>query len=193
MSSENFKCVGPGEALAYIRNDLRHARSSVLIIGPWLDDYFAEQLVLVSGKTLSARVLVRSQPQVDPVAWDRTMAALGTFAEYWAACECRSLDYLHAKCLQIDNQIVYVGSANWYRYSLETSLEILIRGDLNSIEGHCTELESLWDQGKSVVNLEKVGSVKPQQATGITHEVPDRLAAEVLKNVPGSFVLRKKR
>ena len=102
-----------------------------MIIGPWLDDYFAEQLVLVSGKTLSARVLVRSQPQIDPVAWDRYDAPLGIFTGYWAACECRSLDYL-----QIDNQIVYVGSANWYRYSLKTSLEILLRGDLNSIQGH---------------------------------------------------------
>jgi hypothetical protein len=193
MSSENFNCVGPGEALAYIRSDLRRARSSVLIIGPWLDDYFAEQLVRVSGKTLSARVLVRSQPQVDPMAWDRTMAALGIFAGYWAACECRSLDYLHAKCLQIDDQIVYVGSANWYRYSLETSLEILLRGDLNSIKGHCAELESLWDQGEPVATLKKARVVKSRQAAGITHEVPDRLAAQVLKDVPGSFVLGRKR
>jgi hypothetical protein len=35
MCYENFKCVGPGEALAYLRRDLRLARVSVLIIGPW--------------------------------------------------------------------------------------------------------------------------------------------------------------
>jgi len=193
MSSANFKCVGPGEALAYIRTDLRGAQSSVLIIGPWLDDYFAEQLVSVSHKILSARVLVRSQSQVDPLAWDRTMVALEIFAEHWAVCECRSLDRLHAKCLQIDEQTVYVGSANWYRYSLEESREILLRGPVNSIEGRCTELESLWDQGKLVTVQENVRGGSTQQATGIRHEVPDALAAQVLKDVPKSFVLRKKR
>jgi hypothetical protein len=193
MCYENFKCVGPGEALAYIRSDLRLAQVSILIIGPWLDDYFAKELVLASPKTLSARVLIRSRDQVDPEAWDRTMAALGILAGHWAACECRSLQLLHAKCLQIDKKTVYIGSANWYRYSLETSLEIMLRGALDSVEGGDTTLESLWDQGEPVEGLRKARVVKSRPAEGITHEVPDELAANVLRNIPSAFIIGKKR
>jgi hypothetical protein len=191
MSFANFKCVGRGEALAYIRADLRRATSSLLVIGPWLDDYFADQLVRVSSPTLLVRALVRSQSQVAPLAWKHTMAALGIFAERWERCECRSLDRLHAKCLKIDERIVYVGSANWYGYSLEESQEILLRGDLNSIDGRCAEFESLWDQGQPVLITEKRST--ESAPVGVTHEIADPLAAEVLRNVPKSFVLRKKR
>lgn len=118
MSSGKFKCVGPGEVLAFLRADLRRATKSLLIIGPWLDDYFAEQVVAPASHDLVARVLVRPEAEVDALAWERTLAALSIFTGYWSKCEARHLARLHAKCLCIDDGIIYVGSANWYRYSI---------------------------------------------------------------------------
>jgi phosphatidylserine/phosphatidylglycerophosphate/cardiolipin synthase-like enzyme len=99
---------------------------------------------------------------------------------------------LHAKCLKIDKHIVYVGSANWYRYSLEKSREILLRGDVNLIDGRCAELENLWDQGQEANISRKTPAATAPETAGITHEVADPLAVEVLKKVPKSFILRKK-
>lgn len=110
MSPESFKCVGPGEVLAYLRTDLHQAEKSLLIIGPWLDDYFAEQVIKPASRELKARVLVRPQTEVDVMAWQRTLAALSVFAGKWSSFEGRHLERLHAKCICIDDRIVYIGS-----------------------------------------------------------------------------------
>jgi hypothetical protein len=68
MSSEKFKCVGPGEVLAFLRADLRRATKSLLIIGPWLDDYFAEQVIKPASRDLGVRVLVRPETEADALA-----------------------------------------------------------------------------------------------------------------------------
>jgi hypothetical protein len=111
MSSESFSCVGPGKALAYVRGDLRAASRSLFLIGPWLDDYVAEQLVLVAARNLSARVLVRPERQVEAEVWERIVAALSTFAGHWPHFEARTLDRLHAKCLLIDVQTLHLTAA----------------------------------------------------------------------------------
>jgi len=194
MSSESFKCVGPGEVLAYLRSDLSRAKRSLLIIGPWLDDYFAEQVVKPAPCGLDARVLVRPAAEVDALAWERTLAALSVFGGYWPILESRHLAHLHAKCLCIDDQIAYVGSANWYRYSVEKGVEIVLRGPVGAIEGGMSQLESLWDRGETlaVTCPPKKVAKHEKPAEGITHEVLDPLAAEALKANPKAFVLRKK-
>jgi hypothetical protein len=194
MSSESFKCVGPGEVLAYLRADLRRATKSLFIIGPWLDDYFAEQVVKPASRDLDARVLVRSETEVDALAAERTRAALAIFAAHWATFESRHLTRLHAKCVCIDGRTVYVGSANWYRYSMENAVEIVVRGPVEAIEGGASQLESLWDRGEVLAvapRLEKADEAEPP-AVGINHEVLDPLAAEALKANPKAFVLGKK-
>ncbi len=194
MSSESFKCVGPGEVLAYLRGDLRRAEQSLLIIGPWLDDYFAEQVVKSARRDLKVRVLVRPEAEVDALAWERTLASLSVFAGHWASFEGRHLERLHAKCICIDDQTVYVGSANWYRYSLENSLEVVLRGPSGLIEGGLSQLESLWDRGEplKVSPRPKKEPVVETSAVGIDHEVLDPLAAEALRANPKAFVLGKK-
>jgi phosphatidylserine/phosphatidylglycerophosphate/cardiolipin synthase-like enzyme len=192
MSSESFTSVGPGKGLAYIRGDLRTATQSFFLIGPWLDDYVAQQMLLVASRTLRARVLVRSERQVEPEVWERIVASLSAFAGHWATFEARTLDRLHAKCLLIDERIAYVGSANWYRYSLEDSLEIVLRGPMTAVAGLQQDCETLWEQAHAlaVPSLPKAVRVP---ATGITHEVLDPLAAQVLKDNPKAFILRKKK
>lgn len=194
MSSGKFKCVGPGEVLAFLRADLRRATKSLLIIGPWLDDYFAEQVVTFASHDLVARVLVRPSVEVDALAWERTLAALSIFAGYWLQCEVRQLAHLHAKCLCIDNRIVYVGSANWYRYSMESAIEIVLRGSVERLEEGTAQLESLWDQAEllEVPAGQNKGAEAATPAGGIAHEMLDPLAARALQENPKAFVIGKK-
>ncbi len=190
MSSENFTSVGPGKALAYIRGDLRAASRSLFLIGPWLDDFVAEQMVLVAPRHLEARVLVRAERQIEPEVWERIVAALRTFAGHWTRFEARTLERPHAKCLLIDQRIAYVGSANWYRYSLE----IVRRGPVAAVAGLQEGCEELWEQAHTFPTPSHPMTTTPIPATGITHEVLNPLAAQVLKENPKAFILgRKKR
>ena len=193
MSSGSFTCVGPSKTLAYLRGDLRKATSSFLLIGPWLDTYVAEQIVLHASGDLQARVLVRAERQVGAEVWQEIVSALAMFAAHWKRFEVRTLDRLHAKCLLVDEAFAYVGSANWYRYSLETSLEIVLRGPLESVPGLLQECEALWEQA-TPFRLPS-GDTTPADSgpTGITHEVLDPLAAKVLRENPKAFILGKKK
>ncbi len=193
MSSENFTCVGPGKTLAYLRGDLRKAASSVFLIGPWLDSYVAEQIVLHSSRNLHGRVLVRAEHQVELDVWQEIVSALRRFAGHWNHFEVRTLERLHAKCLLIDDRLAYVGSVNWYRYSVETSLEIVLRGPMEAVPGLQSECESLWEQATPYQIPSHCQTTAATTATGITHEVLDPLAARVLKENPKAFILGKKK
>ena len=194
MSSDNFTCIGPRDILAYVHGDLRAATRSVFLIGPWLDGYVAQKMVAVAPRTLNVRVLVRVEHHQDPIARNRTATALSIFAGHWTDFEARALERLHAKCLCIDGRIVYVGSANWYQYSLEQALEVVLRGPVEAIMGLDEVLEKLWGQGELLKVSGEVGETGNQVAPGITYEVLDPLATEMLKQNPKAFVLgRKKR
>jgi hypothetical protein len=189
MSSGNFTCVGPSKTLAYLRGDLRKATRSVFLIGPWLDTYVAEQIVLHSSRQLQGRALVRAEHQVEPEVWQEIVSGLGKLAGHWRHLEVRTLERLHAKCLLIDGRLAYIGSANWYRYSLETSLEIVLRGPVEEIAGLPNECEALWVQATPY----QLPAQRPATAAaGITHELLDPLAAEVLRQNPKAFILGKK-
>lgn len=193
MSSGNFTCVGPGKTLAYLRGDLRKAASSVFLIGPWLDTYVAEQIVLHSSRNLQGRVLVRAEHQVEREVWQEIVSGLGELAGYWSHFEVRTLERLHAKCLLIDDRLAYVGSANWYRYSLEASLEIVLRGPVEEAPGLQNECEALWEQATPYQIPAQRPATAATTTTGITHEVLDPLAAKVLKENPKAYILGKKK
>lgn len=190
MSSNQFTSTGPGKTLAYIRADIRKASKSMFLIGPWLDDYVAREIVLVAPQHLEARVLVRDEAQVECEVWARIESALSIFANHWDRFEARTLDRLHAKCLLLDQRIAYVGSANWYRYSLEQSLEIVLCGPMNAVDGLKQECDELWDRARPYSASTKTTSAT---STGITHEVLDPLAAKTLKENPKAFVLGRKK
>lgn len=192
MSLESFASVGPGKILARLRNDLRTATKSVFLIGPWIDDYVAEQIVLVANRDLAVRVLVRSKQQVEGEVWQRIANALSTFSAHWPSFEARTLDRLHARCLLIDDRIAYVGSANWYRYSLEQSLEIVVRGPVAAVPGLQDDCQLLWDDAIPLANTTGRRTATDGPAVGITHEILDPLAAQVLKDNPKAFVMGKK-
>ena len=194
MSSRKSRLVGPGEILAYLRADFQRSPKSLLIVGPWLDDWFADQVSrMIPSPEVQARALVRPENEVDALAWERTLAALSVFASSWASFETRSLSRLHAKCICIDNEIVYLGSTNWYRYSVETSVEITLRIETSSLEGGIAEIESLWDQGEQERVTATRSAGQQRVSEGITEEVLDPLAAQALRDNPKAFVLGKRK
>jgi hypothetical protein len=192
MSLNGFTLIGPGKILAYLREDLSRASESLVIVGPWLDDYFAEQIVLVAPSDLDARAIVRDEQQMDPEAWHRTSAALSIFSGHWNDFKAKTQERLHAKFLCIDDKIAYIGSANWYRYSLEKSLEVVLRGPKNEIIGFDEELVRLWRNATDFRIQHKSSEPNKSTAKGIDYEIIDPIALKVLKENPKAFVLRKK-
>jgi len=192
MSLNGFTLIGPGKILAYLREDLSRASESLVIVGPWLDDFFAEQIVLVAPTDLGVRAIVRDERQMEPEAWHRTSVALSIFSDHWTDFKAKTEERLHAKFLCIDDKIAYIGSANWYRYSLEKSLEVVLRGPKNEIVGFDEELERLWRNAMDLKILHGVSKSSKYFAKGIDHEIIDPIASKVLKENPKAFVLRKK-
>jgi len=205
MSSISFKCIGSGRILAYLRGDLDKATKSLLIIGPWLDDYFA-QVMIAAPANIDVRVLVRGRENVDPTGWQRTQHAISTFKSHWNDFQARYLDLLHAKVICIDDQIVYLGSANWYQFSLEKSKEIVLRLPINEMANLSEELESLWECGSdlnSLIEADHAGTsldiphhkepnkMSPEVNQEI-HDQLDALALKTLKENPTAWVKGKK-
>ena len=90
----------------------------------------------------------------------------------------------------VDERIVYCGSANWYRYSLQESREIVVRGLVEGASGLLDEVQVLWDEAKPDPRAER-SSRTETTANDYTKEVMDPVAEAKLKEVPGSFVLRR--
>jgi phosphatidylserine/phosphatidylglycerophosphate/cardiolipin synthase-like enzyme len=192
MSLNGFTLIGPGKVLAYLRDDLSRASESLVIVGPWLDDYFADQVILAASSELDSRAIVREKEQMDPEAWQRTSAALSIFAAHWNGFKARVQGRLHAKFLCIDDKILYLGSANWYRYSLEKSFEFVLRGPKNEIIGFDEEFERLWRNSVDLRVQQKSHDSNKSIAKGIDYEIIDPIAQKVLKENPKAFVLRRK-
>lgn len=182
------------------------ATKSLLIIGPWLDDYFAQAVVRVAPADIEARVLVRGEANVEPVAWERTQQAMFTFRNHWISFQGRHLDLLHAKVICIDGKIAYLGSANWYRFSLEKSKEIVLRLHMNEMEDLEEQMEELWECGidLNILNKAPQASIQreestPAKPTALGHEINqeihdplDALALRTLKENPTAWVKGKK-
>lgn len=206
MSSINFKCIGSGRVLAYLRNDLTKATRSLFIIGPWLDDYFAQAMTRAAPVNIEVRLLVRGKKNVDPVAWEHTQQAICIFRNHWIELKTRHLDLLHAKVICIDGEIVYVGSANWYQFSLEKSKEIVLRLPVREMANLKEELENLWELGieldamieipQANISQDRLNRVEPQKVgTGTNQEILDQLdalALQTLNENPTAWVKGKK-
>ncbi|UQA61389.1 phospholipase D-like domain-containing protein [Polyangium aurulentum] len=200
MPSTRWRALGPGSVLGTLRADLRKAAREVVVVGPFIDDYFAETAVACCPKGVRLRVLTRSPAAVDPMFAGHAEAALARFRGR-PLTEVRPLDRLHAKLVLIDETTVFCGSANWYRYSLEEGLEVVLRGPVDEAPTLLDELASLWDQA-GVSRAEEAGSsprVRPRTPSarsavteGFRTEVLDPIAAAKLASVPGAFVLGKR-
>jgi phosphatidylserine/phosphatidylglycerophosphate/cardiolipin synthase-like enzyme len=175
--------------------DLVRARS-VLIVGPWLDEHVAQEIVAAAPREARFRALTRPYDAMDPGFVAQATAAHEALLASGRA-EVRTLSTLHAKLVLVDEDVAFCGSANWYRYSLETSKEVVLRGPASEASGLLDLAEGLWQAGLPLA------AIAPRPASGIaepTHEptrstegyrseVLDPLAAQVLREVKGAFVL----
>ncbi|BDG02814.1 phospholipase D-like domain-containing protein [Anaeromyxobacter oryzae] len=195
MPSNAWKALGGPSVLGHLRADLARARA-VLIVGPWLDEHVAAAILAASGNSIRFRVLTRPYDAMDPGFVPHARAAHSAFLETGRA-EIRTLQTLHAKALVLDDEVSYCGSANWYRYSLETSKEIVLRGLVSEVPALLDLAEGYWQAGEplqAVWDDAARGSVPPGEtgkpaSGGYRAEVLDPLAAKVLREVKGAFVL----
>lgn len=190
MSSTRSTGIGKGELLPSLRGDLKKVANDLLVVCPWIDEYFASQLCKAAiADTLRGRFLVRPEHAMDAGVWKHVAGALAVFAEHCKTFEARTLDRLHAKVVLLDSKIAYVGSFNFYRFSLEQSNEIALRVDADSTHGLASELQRLWDLGTPTA----VEASSETVADGMDDEVLDPIAQEILDKNPGAWVVGPKK
>jgi phospholipase D-like protein len=189
MPSNGWRALGTAKVLGYLRADLKSASSGIWVIGPWIDAFFAQMLVDLPPATAELRVVTRPLSGADSSFREHAIAARSCFDDR-PNTRVKLLSNLHAKLVIVDERIVYCGSANWYRYSLQESREIVLRGLVEGASGLLDEVQVLWDEAKPDPLAER--STRPETtANGYTEEVMDPVAEAKLKEVPGSFVLRR--
>jgi len=187
MPSSAWQTLGTGNVLGHLRADLKRASSSVCVVGPWIDAFFAQILVTSLPAATDLRVVTRPPSGANSSFGEHAIAAR-TCLEERPNTVVKLLANLHAKLVIVDEQIVYCGSANWYRYSLEESREIVLRGPVASAVGLLDEVQVIWDQATDEPLIEQPTKTR-DTAEGYTKEVIDPVAAAKLKEVPGSFVI----
>ncbi|VVB72100.1 PLD-like domain protein [uncultured archaeon] len=190
MSFNTYTALGSDRIMGNIRSDLQKATQSIMIIGPWIDDYFAHEIISSAARDLDANVLVRNPNEVDEFPRERTRFALSVFKEHWPNLKARTLEKLHAKMILIDNNLLYIGSANWYRFSLENAREIVIRGPIESTNGIQVEIKKLWRDGKPYEF--QIMATSGQEISGISFEILDPLAKKVIESIPGVRIKGKR-
>jgi len=189
MSSVRFVSAGTGKFLPLLRGDLKRARRALSIVCPWIDEYFAGEVSTNAAPSLDARVLMRPEKTVDSAMWPHMVAAVAVLREHFGSLQVRTLERLHAKCIVLDDEIAYVGSTNFYWFSLEQSRELTIRGPLARLGDAADELSRLWDEGKPMVVS---GSVLQPPESRVSHEVQDPIVQDILRQNPRAWVVGRR-
>ena len=191
MPSKNWQVLGTGEVLGHLRPDLKRAKSVVWLVGPWIDGFFAEAIIGSLTPSVELKVITRPPSGADSGFREHALAARSHF-DSREQTSIRLLERLHAKVVVIDEALAFCGSANWYRYSLEESGEIVVRGPVADMTGILEQVQILWDEAVPAEPVEERHQPTPAVAGGCREEVLDPIAAAKLKEVPGSFVLGRK-
>ena len=190
-SSNRFKAIGAGRLIPYLRADLRRARESILVIGPWIDGYFIDILLKMIKKTMSLRFLVRLNDSDGEVESSATLASLEAVQSVVSGFQARYLPTLHAKVIVVDNNVVYLGSTNWYEHSLLRAEEVTLRGTLSQIEGLETLLDDYWESSSPVPD-KMMKAVPMGRIPELTEEILDPYARAALRKNPKAFIKRVK-
>jgi hypothetical protein len=163
----------------------------LFIICPCLDEFFALEIAKIGLSSLNVRILMRSRNSVDPAMWPHMENAISIFCDRFPSSTIRTLDRLHAKCIILDRRICYIGSANFYWYSLNESREICLRGPLGEMAGLSPETEVLWKEGapyEQTPPQTAITTVKSADGPKITSEVIDPEVAEILRQNPKAWI-----
>lgn len=178
--------LGGDRLVAHLRGDLSRVRSDLWIAGPWLDAWFAGIVIEAVPASVALRVLTRPKSSAGDGAAGNA-AAIMVFRGHFHSIDVRLLDSLHGKALRMDD-VIWVGSANWYRYSLERASEWVVRTE-GVLEAFQDEFLDCWDRGLPSVS-EPTPDLLPPEVNG---EILDPLASSVLHDVPKTFVLGRRR
>ncbi|NJO00156.1 MAG: DEAD/DEAH box helicase, partial [Anaerolineales bacterium] len=166
-SSNTFKVIGVGKVLDNLLQDIKAARESLFVVGPWIDGYFIRSLVGELDENVSVKFLIR------PTERDAIVLAKSRFR---GLLEARSLPTLHAKVIIIDNDIVYLGSTNWFKISLQQSREVTLRGHLSNLFDLSGILAEYWNEAKPIY-LEGVKAAQPEDS--IDYDILDPRLTQV--------------
>ncbi|MBF0527829.1 MAG: hypothetical protein HQK55_00890 [Deltaproteobacteria bacterium] len=190
MPLSTWQALGTGDVLGFLRADLKQARYRVWIIGPWIDAFFAEFVVGTLPSGVELRVVTRPEGGANSGFAEHALAARAHF-ESRPITLVKLLPRLHAKVVVVDEETAYCGSANWYRYSLEESREIVFRGPTESVSGLLDEIQVIWDQATNEPMQEKsINTTAISQ--GYEEEVIDPVVAAKLTEVPGAFLIKRR-
>jgi hypothetical protein len=122
-------------------------------VGPWLDAYFTRIIInSLTRKEIDVKFIVRID---DDIIDKKTLSALNLAKQNLENFQAKSLENLHSKIIVIDHEIFFLGSANWYWYSLHESIEVVIEGDISDIPDLEIELDNYWKDG-TVIPDEKI-------------------------------------
>ena len=190
MSSNAWQTLGKGSVLGHLRADLKRASVEVWVVGPWIDAFFARILAGSLPAAPELRVITRPLRGAS-VDFRAHASAARLYFEERPKTVVKLLGALHAKVIVIDETVVYCGSANWYRYSLEESCELVLRGPATGVDGLLDALQTLWEQATHEPLPEAPVEMSSTSA-GYTKEIIDPIAAAKLEEVPGSFVIQQR-
>lgn len=154
--TENLKLLKKGEILPHFQSSISHASSSIRIVGPWLDAYFTGKIIdSLSTPKINVQFIVRIDDE--DVIDSKTLSALNLARKNITNYQARTLKNLHSKVILIDNKTFYLGSCNWYWYSLHESLETTITGKTSQLPELIMEMEAYWEKATPLTRNEVEG------------------------------------
>lgn len=191
--SQSFKALGQGKILPYLIGDIKKAQEEIIIFGPWLDAYFINEVISNINDDVSLQLLIRLDGEAN--IKENTLNCVRLFKEKIPKFEAKMLNTLHAKIIIIDRKIAYIGSANWYKYSLETAFEIVMRGSYDNIRELGYLINDYWNKGE-YIDTEN-GNMITLATTNTklkeyNSEILDPLIKKVLSENPKAFIIGKK-
>jgi phosphatidylserine/phosphatidylglycerophosphate/cardiolipin synthase-like enzyme len=193
----NSKAYGKGKILPYLKTELSTVRNELFILGPWIDGYFVNEILTnLIDTSIHLKILLRYEEEESTLK-ENTLACLQMIQEKIPHFEARSLGSLHAKMILIDKNIAFLGSANWYRYSLEQAEEIVLKVELSDVKNLSQIVQSYWDEGTKI-QLEPMPTPKkvetertPPVPKAIDKEILDERARKALRENPKAFIIRR--
>jgi hypothetical protein len=143
-----IKLLTKGQLLPHLEDSISKAEQSIFIVGPWLDAYFAR---IVINSLIDKDIQVKFIVRIDEGVIDgKTLSALHLAHQNFRNFKARALENLHSKIILIDSQIFFLGSANWYWYSLNKGIEVAVMGQVNVIPDLKSEVHSYWEESSPV-------------------------------------------
>ena len=170
--SGNFRFLTNDQILPHLQWSISHASQHIIIVGPWLDAYFAGKVIdSLPHLDLAVSFLVRVEEDGEIDA--KTLSALNLAQRNIKNFQARALPQLHAKVIIIDNETFYLGSANWYWYSLHKSLETMVTGETSLIPELLSVIDNYWEKATPLARDDLEGYHDLEPLKNIIHSKID--------------------